>query len=203
MKVTHILKVTEEQNRQENLDLSAIGDDIVDLETNLAADAVDLQAVEVQIENIAERQRLITAKLQIPQPVEQVWKVLTDYEALPDFVPNLTKSRLLKHPQGGLRLEQVGSGRFLSLNFCARVVLDLEEYFPKEINFRMVEGDFKDFSGSWRLEPYSFDEDMATHLCYTVKVWPKRTMPVGIIERRLSEDMRLNLLAIRQRVLEV
>ncbi|BAZ26444.1 cyclase/dehydrase [Kalymmatonema gypsitolerans NIES-4073] len=196
--MTHIPKVTEEHNIEQELDLSAIGDD-TDLDLNSPADTDDLQAVEVQIEKIAERQRQITAMLQIPQPVEQVWKVLTDYEALVDFVPNLTKSRLLEHPQGGIRLEQVGSGRFVGLNFCARVVLDLEEYFPKEINFRMVEGDFKDFSGSWLLQPDSLNNHRATHLCYTVKVWPKRTMPVGIIERRLSNDMRLNLLAIRQR----
>lgn len=196
------MKVTEEHNIQEELDLSAIGND-TDLERNRSADADDLQAVEVQIEKIAERQRQITASLQISQPVEQVWKVLTDYEALADFIPNLTKSRLLEHPQGGIRLEQIGAQRFLSLNFCARVVLDLEEYFPKEINFRMVEGDFKDFSGSWLLQPYFFSEHMGTYLWYTVKIWPKRTMPVGIIERRISDDMRLNLLAIRQRVLQI
>jgi ribosome-associated toxin RatA of RatAB toxin-antitoxin module len=194
--------VTEEHNTQEELDLSVIGDD-TDLELDLAADTDDLQTVEVQIERIAERQRQITAHLKIPQPVEQVWKILTDYEALADFVPNLTKSRLLEHPQGGIRLEQVGAQRLLRFNFCARVVLDLEEYFPKEINFRMVEGDFKDFSGSWQLKSYLLDEQMGTHLWYTVRVWPKRTMPVGIIEHRLSNDMRLNLLAIRQRVLEI
>ena len=191
--------MTEEHNIQQELDLSAIGDN-TDLDLSSTADTDDLQAVEVQIEKIAERQRQITAMLEIPEPVEQVWKVLTDYEALPDFVPNLTKSRLLEHPQGGIRLEQVGAGRFVGFNFCARVVLDLEEYFPKEIHFRMVEGDFKDFSGTWRLQPDSVNDNRATHLCYTLKVWPKRTMPVGIIERRLSNDMRLNLLAIRQRV---
>ncbi|MBC6435194.1 cyclase, partial [Nostoc sp. HG1] len=104
--------------------------------------------------------------------VEQIWKVLTDYEALPDFLPNLAKSRLIEHPNGGIRLEQIGSQRLLNFNFSARVVLDLEEYFPKEINFRMVEGDFKGFSGSWCLEPYSFGEYIGTNLCYTIQVWP-------------------------------
>ncbi|HEY9801175.1 MAG TPA: SRPBCC family protein [Leptolyngbyaceae cyanobacterium] len=171
-----------------------------DLDGELVADAENLPSVEVQVEKIADRQRQITARVQIPQPVEQVWKVLTNYEALADFIPNLAKSRLLDHPQGGIRLEQVGSQRLLNFNFCARVVLDLEEYFPKEINFQMVEGDFKGFSGSWCLQPCTLDNAIGTDLCYTIQVWPKLTMPITIIERRLSKDLRSNLLAIYQRV---
>ncbi|MBN3885238.1 MAG: SRPBCC family protein [Nostoc sp.] len=188
--------MTKKQNTTENLDFQSPTDD-----TNLEGDL--LAKVEVQIEKIAERQRQITAKVQIPHPVEQIWKVLTNYEALPDFLPNLAKSCLIEHPDGGIRLEQVGSQRLLNFNFCARVVLDLEESFPKAINFRMVEGDFKGFSGSWCLEPYSFGEYIGTNLCYTIQVWPKLTMPVGIIENRLSKDLRLNLLAIHQRVEEL
>ncbi|MBX9252865.1 SRPBCC family protein [Desmonostoc muscorum CCALA 125] len=195
--------MTQEHNTTDNLDFQSSTDD-TNLEAHLSTDAVALLAkVEVQVEKLAQRQRQISAKLRIPQPVEQIWKVLTDYEALADFIPNLAKSRLIEHPDGGIRLEQVGSQRLLNFNFCARVVLDLEEYFPKEINFRMVEGDFKGFSGSWCLEPCSLGEHMETNLCYTIQVWPKLTMPISIIENRLSKDLRLNLLAIYQRVEEL
>ncbi|MBC1241487.1 cyclase [Nostoc linckia z18] len=195
--------MTQEYNTTENLDFQRSTDD-TNLEADLPADALALLAkVEVQIEKLAQRQRQISAKIQIPQPVEQIWKVLTDYEALADFIPNLAKSRLIEHPDGGIRLEQIGSQRLLNFNFCARVVLDLEEYFPKEINFRMVEGDFKGFSGTWCLEPYSLGEQIGTNLCYTIQVWPKLTMPVSIIENRLSKDLRFNLLAIYQRVEEL
>ncbi|BAT53327.1 hypothetical protein NOS3756_22860 [Nostoc sp. NIES-3756] len=186
--------MTKQYNTEEDLELNP------DLDGELVAIADNLPSIEVQIEKIADRQRQITAKVQIPQPVEQVWKVLTNYEALADFIPNLAKSRLLEHPQGRIRLEQVGSQRLLNFNFCARVVLDLEEYFPKEISFQMVEGDFKGFSGSWCLQPYTLGNSNGTELCYTIQVWPKLTMPITIIERRLSKDLRSNLLAIYQRV---
>jgi ribosome-associated toxin RatA of RatAB toxin-antitoxin module len=191
--------VTQQYNITENLDPSATADHI-QLENNLTIDAAGLPDVVVKVEKIAERQRKISAKIQIPQPVERIWKVLTDYEALSEFIPNLAKSCLLEHPQGGIRLEQIGSQRLLKFNFSARVVLDLEECFPQEINFSMVEGDFKGFSGSWCLEPYSQGEDQGTTVCYTIQVWPKLTMPITIIERRLSNDLRVNLLAIHQRV---
>ena len=164
-------------------------------------DSADHNQIEVQVEKIAERQRQITAVIHIPTSVEKVWKILTDYEALPDFIPNLAKSRLLEHPTGGIRLEQVGSQSLLNLKFCARVILDLEEFFPKLINFKMVEGDFKGFSGSWSLEPCSLNGDLGTKLSYRIQVWPKLIMPISIIERRLSRDLKSNLLAISQRTL--
>jgi ribosome-associated toxin RatA of RatAB toxin-antitoxin module len=169
---------------------------------NLAgvADSAQLQAVEVEAEAVEGRKRKISAKIYIPRPVEQVWQVLTDYEALADFIPNLGKSDRLEHPQGGIRLEQVGTQRLLRFNFSARVVLDLEEIFLQEIRFHMVEGDFNAYEGSWRLEPQTTANQSGTNLSYTVLVWPKRTMPVVILERRLQHDLRLNLSAIRQRV---
>ncbi|WP_341527749.1 SRPBCC family protein [Nostoc sp. UHCC 0302] len=195
--------MTKEHNTTQDLDFQSSSDHS-NIEEDLPAGSAALLAnVEVQIQKIAERQRQISAKIQIPKPVEQIWKVLTDYEALADFIPNLAKSRLLEHPNGGIRLEQIGSQRLLNLKFCARVVLDLEEYFPKEINFRMVEGDFKGFSGSWSLEPCSIGEYVGTSLCYTIQIWPKLTMPVAIIENRLSKDLQLNLLAIHKRVEEL
>lgn len=165
--------------------------------------ASSTEDVEVHTEELAHRQRQITAKIQISHPVEKVWQVLTAYDTLADFIPNLAVSRRLAHPHGGIRLEQVGTQRLLRFNFSARVVLDLEEKFPHEIHFDMVEGDLKAYSGKWLLEPYFVCENPGTNLCYTVRVLPKRTMPVAIVERRLRQDLRSNLLAIRRRVEEL
>jgi ribosome-associated toxin RatA of RatAB toxin-antitoxin module len=201
MKANHILKVTEQHNTTADINADSASVD-PQLTSSFHTDSVALPTVDVQITKIAERQRQITATIQIPHPVEKIWQVLTDYESLADFIPNLAQSRILEHPDGGIRLEQVGSQRLLNFNFCARVVLDLEEYFPKEILFRMVEGDFKGFSGSWCLQPYSLGEITGTYLSYTIQVWPKLTMPLKIIEPRLTNDMQVNLLAIYQRVLQ-
>ncbi|MEA5574210.1 SRPBCC family protein [Calothrix sp. UHCC 0171] len=190
--------MTEQSNPAAEFPISAPHDTNTD--SDFASDAPELEAVEVEIAKIAERQRRITARIKILRSPEIVWKVLTDYEALADFIPNLAKSSLLEHPTGGIRLEQIGSQRLLNFNFCARVVLDLEEKFPQEITFQMVEGDLKEFSGSWQLQPCSVDNQSGTSLCYSIFVHPKRIMPIGVIERRLSSDLRVNMFAIQQRV---
>lgn len=187
-----------QQHDESNLDFELNADDD---DTN--ATSADGNDVEVRTEELTHRQRQITAKIKIFRPVEQVWQVLTAYDTLADFIPNLAVSRQLAHPYGGIRLEQVGTQRLLRFNFSARVVLDLEENFPHEIHFDMVEGDLKAYSGKWLLEPYWIDENSGTNLCYTVRILPKRTMPVAIVERRLRQDLRSNLLAIRRRVEEL
>lgn len=159
-----------------------------------------LEAVDVQTKKLEGRQRQIRASIKLPHSVEQVWQVLTDYDALANFIPNLIKSQRVKHPNRGIRLEQVGAQQALFIDFSARVVLDMEEDFPHEIRFSMVEGDFKDFSGSWQLKQEPQSDGAQTYLTYTVLVWPKRTMPVFIVEQRLCNDLSLNLASIHQQL---
>ena len=159
-----------------------------------------LAAVTVETQKLDRRQRQIQAQIHLPYSLESVWQVLTDYDALAEFIPNLAKSQRLEHPEAGIRIEQVGVQNALFLKFSARVVLDMTEEFPHKIHFDMVEGDFKAFSGQWCLQPSEQLEGEGTELTYTVKVWPKRTMPVMAVEHRLRHDLPCNLLAIRQRL---
>jgi ribosome-associated toxin RatA of RatAB toxin-antitoxin module len=160
-----------------------------------------LQEVDVQSHPAEGRQRQIEARIKLSQTIEQVWKVLTDYDALSSFIPNLAKSQRIEHPTGGIRIEQVGTQRLLRFNFSARVVLDMDEKYPYTINFKMVEGDFKAFSGYWQLEPIEIGQpNNGTNLTYVVLVLPKRFMPIAIIERRLQKDLAINLLSIREKL---
>jgi len=167
--------------------------------------------VEISTEKRPAKERRIVATVTIPQPVEQVWQVITDYEHLADFVPNLTSSKLLPSSQGRIRLEQIGSQCFLRFKFCARVVLEMTERFPHELGFTMKEGDFKQFEGMWKLQPTgeiqgkpeTQGKPQSTQLSYELLVKPPRAMPATLIERHICHNLTLNLLAIRQRVLEL
>ncbi len=144
------------------------------------------------------RQRRVEATIHLPHPIEQVWQALTDYEKLAEFIPNLSTSRRLPHPEGGIRLEQVGVQNLKVVTFSARVVLDMTEEYLSAIRFKMVEGDFKAFSGEWLLQPMPETEAGGTRLTYCLEVWPKATIPVIAIEQRLRKDLPANLKAILQ-----
>lgn len=153
--------------------------------------------VEVCTEKLEGRQRRIIASTQLPFEAEQVWQILTDYDHLADFIPNLTSSQRIHHPEGGIRLEQIGAQCFLNVKFCARVVLDMLESFPRELKFSMVEGDFRQFEGRWLLE--SLADVQGTRLCYDLLLLPPRAMPVGLIERHIRRDLSQNMKAVCDR----
>ncbi|MGF1538673.1 MAG: SRPBCC family protein [Elainellaceae cyanobacterium] len=156
--------------------------------------------IEMEMVATGDRHRMLTAKIFIPTAVERVWQTLTDYECLAEFIPNLSESRRIPHPDGGIRLEQIGSQSLLKFKFCARVVLDMFEQFPHQLTFEMVEGDFKTFKGTWHLQPSS-EEVLGTHLTYHLTVCPSRIVPVRMIEQRLGNNLCENLIAIRERAI--
>jgi len=157
--------------------------------------------VNIFTEKRSARERRISASIVIPQPVEQVWQVITDYERLADFIPSLTSSKLINNTEGHVRIEQIGAQCFLKMKFCARVVLDMTENFPHKLSFCMKEGDFKQFEGAWYLQPSENPE--STLLSYDLLVKPPLAMPLAIIERHLCHNLTHNLLAVRQRTLEL
>ncbi len=163
---------------------------------NRVSKAVD---VTVHTEKLEGQQRRILAFTDIPATADQVWQVLTDYDNLASFIPNLSCSKRLRHPEGGIRLEQMGSQCFLNIKFCARVVLDMVEAFPRELRFSMVEGDFRQFEGKWTLEPVAEAQDNRVRLGYDLMIRPPRAMPVALIERHICNDLSRNLRAISDR----
>ncbi len=168
---------------------------------NSAADPAILQAVKINIERLQGRQRRVSAQIQIPYSLEQVWQVLTDYEALAEFMPSMTQSRRLAHPTGGIRVEQFRTKSFMGMKISGRSVFDVEEKFPDEIHYQLIEGDLKALSGYWRLAPWEqLDEKAGVDLLYKFSVLPKRILPVALVEHVLSHDVPASLLAIRQRV---
>lgn len=183
------------EERQYGLHESSVGSDTAPALQN------DNAYVEISTEKRPARERRILASILIPQPVEQVWQVITDYERLSEFVPNLTTSKLIPNSEGRIRLEQIGAQCFLKFKFCARVVVDMTENFPHELGFAMQEGDFKQFEGAWKLEPT--EDAQSTQLSYALSVKPPRAMPAGLIEHHICHNLTTNMLAIRQRVLEL
>jgi ribosome-associated toxin RatA of RatAB toxin-antitoxin module len=80
------------------------------------------------------------------------WQVLTDYNRLADFVPDMRASRVLSAPGQPLRIEQQGEAGFLLFKFAIDVELAVEETPPQRLAFRAIRGNMKHMRGEWRIE---------------------------------------------------
>jgi len=89
----------------------------------------------VRVEDAPGNARRIFTGVDIRASVEEVWQVMTDYEALEALVPNLVQNRVLeRYPDGGARLWQVGraSWRILNKNFFFQAGTTLDVHLHPE-----------------------------------------------------------------------
>ncbi len=156
--------------------------------------------IQVEVEDLGDHRRQVRGCVLIPVERQRVWQVLTDYDHLAEFVPNLVESRFLGSENGRKLVRQVGSQKVLFARFSAAVVLAIEEIFPHQLRFQEIEGDFLLFEGFWELAEWL---NQQTLLTYHLQVKPPRRMPVGLVERRICRDLAFNLQAIRERCLSL
>lgn len=175
--------------------------------------------VDLKIEKSGKNSRRITATIEVEAPLDAVWNVLTDYERLADFIPGLAVSQLLERRENGARLLQIGEQNLaFGLKFKAKGIVDVYENeleilpvgIRRDIDFKMVEGDFQVFEGKWGIEQFEEDtgnqsisikKDFRTLLSYSVDVQPKRWLPVALVEGRLCREIQINLSCVRSQAM--
>ena len=95
----------------------------------------------------------VRARAFVAAPAALVWRVLTDYERLPRFVPGMARSVVSERRDNRLRLEQAGEARFLVFSFPIEVQLEVVESAPRWITSRAVGGNLRRMSGRYDLQP--------------------------------------------------
>ena len=157
----------------------------------------DYKTIEQTMEKLSDGARRLAAQLTTTASFNSLWKVLTDYDRLNLFIPNLLSSRQIYKNQNNFHVKQVGSQDFLGLKFSAEVLLDLyEEKDLGVIKFNLMKGDFRRFEGCWKIQ--SIKNTDKNSLIYDLTVKGCQWMPIGMIEKRLKRDLTENLIAVEK-----
>jgi len=191
---------------------------------NVVYMAVERGIGDVIIEAPSINSRRITSSILIDTSPDDVWEVLTDYNNLAKYVPNLTKSYVLPSSVGkGIRIFQEGAQKIIGFDFRASLSMEMtendddDEEFEMEnralrtktLGFKLVDSSmFSSFDGEWSLKCHSrvkaYDylrkENVFTYktkLTYSVTVKPKGPVPVLALEWRIKEDVPINLMAMK------
>jgi hypothetical protein len=109
------------------------------------------KAVKTQVEAKQGSLRL-AARLEAACAPQQAWRLLTDYNYLSSYMPNIKESRLLDRNGHQARVQQVAATPLLPLRF--ELILEFNETAPSRLEFRQVAGNLQNFAGYWHLSSY-------------------------------------------------
>ena len=155
----------------------------------------DYRTIEQTMEKLPGGTRRLAAQLTTSATFEALWNVLTDYDRLNLYIPNLLSSKKLLQKNNNVQLRQVGAQDFLGMKFSAEVTIDLfEEKEHGLLRFNLIKGDFRKFEGSWKIQ--NIKGTTNNSLIYDLTVQGCQWMPIGMIEKRLKKDLSENLIAV-------
>ncbi len=155
----------------------------------------DYRTIEQTMEKFPGGTRRLAAQLTTSATFDSLWSVLTDYDRLNLYIPNLLSSKKIYQRNNNVHLKQVGAQDFLGMKFSAEVTIDLfEEKELGLLKFTLIKGDFRKFEGSWKIQ--KIKETFKNSLIYELTVQGFQWMPIGMIEKRLKKDLSENLLAV-------
>ena len=155
----------------------------------------DYRTIEQTMEKFPNGTRRLAAQLTTSASLDSLWNVLTDYDRLNLYIPNLLSSKKIYQNKNNVHLKQVGAQDFLGMKFSAEVTIDLfEEKELGLLKFNLIKGDFRKFEGSWKIQ--SIKNTSKNSLIYDLTVQGFQWMPIGMIEKRLKKDLSENLVAV-------
>ncbi len=128
---------------------------------------------------------------------EAVWKVLTNYEAMPEFVPDLEKTKVLSRTGNRAIIEQSGVARFLFLSRPIHLVVQVAEEPMSTIDISLVSGDMKVYHCRWELTPLP---DGGTRIAYSGKLVPKFYVPGMLGSNLIRRDIERMMAAVLERL---
>jgi hypothetical protein len=103
-----------------------------------------------------------------PVPVQVAWDVLTDFEHMPGWVPNLRESKVLKIENNTVTLQQSGVAKFGAASFPYVTERQLEMNKPLAIRSTQLKGSLRRVDSLMKLE----SEGNGTRLTYHLEIVP-------------------------------
>jgi ribosome-associated toxin RatA of RatAB toxin-antitoxin module len=107
----------------------------------------------------------------------QAWEVLTDYERLHEFVPDLRSSTLLSRNGQEVIVEQHSESGFLFLTQKIRMVVRVIEQPYSNIDVALVAGDMRSYSAHWELAPSTQNGIAGTRILFSGVMEPDFFVP--------------------------
>ncbi len=118
-----------------------------------AADDVRVKA------NVTDAGVAVTASAHVRAPFSVIWRTLTDYDHLAEFIPGMKMSRLIARSGSVAVVEQAGIAGNFFLNYPINVVVEAHEQPPSTITLKILSGNLRTLEGAYHLQKVAEEED--------------------------------------------
>lgn len=140
---------------------------------------------------------IVNVSLAVPATPGETWEVLTDYDRMSEFLPNLEFSKKVAGSENKYQVAQKGKAFFGLFTFRFDSVREVTLVPYTEIHSRAISGSFKKSDGYTQLIP----SDDGTRIVYHSETLPNVRLPNGItialterLMRDQFENMRMEIL---------
>ena len=136
----------------------------------------------------------VSATFDVPHAASLATTVLTDYEQISRFLPDVTRSVVVQREDGHIVVEQEAVARVLMFSKRVYLLLDVHQE-DGIIRFSDRSGrSFSRYEGSWRLT----GGDERTTIAYELTARPSFDVPEFILGRLLKRDAKKMIEGLRQ-----
>jgi ribosome-associated toxin RatA of RatAB toxin-antitoxin module len=127
-----------------------------------------------------------------------VWKILTTYERMPEFVPDLQSTRVVSRNGNEVIVEQLGTARVLFVKRDIRLVVRVTEQPTSVIDIALISGDMKQYNCRWELIP--MPETGGTRIVYSGRLVPNFYVPGFLGTSMVRSDIEKMMTAVLARL---
>lgn len=139
----------------------------------------------------------VSARLSVDVTRATAWEVITDYNHLGDFVPDMDESRIVSGAGEPTLVEQTGAWRLLGLRVPVRIVAQVSEQPMQSVRFHSTSGNVRVENGEWRIVAQA--DGVA--ILYQVECTPDFWVPPLLGAVLIRRDVRAKLEQVAREML--
>lgn len=126
----------------------------------------------------------VTASFAVSEAPEAVMSVLTDYERIPHYVPDMEISRVVERTAAGMVVEQQAVSKFMMFSKRVHLLLEVREGVGTVHFTDRCGKSFSAYAGSWLVTQH----DSLTVVDYQLRATPTFEVPTFVLKRLLKRD---------------
>ncbi|MYM23019.1 cyclase/dehydrase [Duganella sp. FT135W] len=165
------------------------------------APKLELPKLEVsvnRVEHDAQHMYEVDATGTVAAPLPKVWRILTGYERMSEFVPDMESCKVLSRNGNEVIIEQFGVARFLFMSKTIHLIVRAVEQPMSSIDISLISGDMKHYESHWELVPVP--ETGGTKVIYKGRMMPNFYVPGILGSKMIRSDIERMMSAVLARL---